>query len=341
VLSLTLAAADNPLQRKAPVLQEKEGGWIVRFDAMASPCEVLLSAMDREVAAHLGRLAATEAWRIERKFSRYLPDNPIAVLHGSHGQKVSIDPEMARMLSYADQCFAMSEGLFDITSGVLRRVWRFDGSDRLPAAESVQVMQSRVGWHKVQRGADWVILPEGMELDFGGIGKEYAVDRVLLVLVQALQTLQKSQTSASSEASGASGTMRQDSPGVLVNFGGDLVCSGPRSADQPWRVGIESIMAEQAALKTLQHWHGGLATSGDSRRFILHKGKRYSHILDPRTGWPVEGAPHSVTVAAATCTLSGMLATFAMLQGAGAEAFLQAQPGIQFWIQRQGMLTSH
>jgi thiamine biosynthesis lipoprotein len=78
---------------------------------------------------------------------------------------------------------------------------------------------------------------------------------------------------------------------------------------------------------------GALATSGDSRRFLLKDGKRYGHVLDPRSGWPVVGAPRSVTVAAATCTEAGMLATLALLQGTEAEAFLEAQ-AVQFWALR-------
>ena len=78
---------------------------------------------------------------------------------------------------------------------------------------------------------------------------------------------------------------------------------------------------------------GALATSCDSRRFLLRDGVRYSHILDPRNGWPVEGAPRSVTVAADTCTQAGMLSTLAMLEGDNAEAFLGAQ-GVKYWCRR-------
>ena len=78
---------------------------------------------------------------------------------------------------------------------------------------------------------------------------------------------------------------------------------------------------------------GALATSGDSRRYILRDGVRYGHILDPRSGWPVREAPRSVTVAAATCTEAGMLATLAMLEGPAAESFL-AEQGVRYWVAR-------
>jgi thiamine biosynthesis lipoprotein len=118
-----------------------------------------------------------------------------------------------------------------------------------------------------------------------------------------------------------------------LNFGGDLLALGPQGEGAPWRVGIESVTAEATAAKHIELRVGALATSGDARRFLLKDGQRYGHILDPKTGWPVAGAPRSVTVAAATCTEAGMLATLALLQGADAERFLEAQ-GVQFWALR-------
>lgn len=150
----------------------------------------------------------------------------------------------------------------------------------------------------------------GMEIDFGGIGKEYAVDRV----AQQLR-----------EASGKS---------ALVNFGGDLAVTRT-PADRPgWRVGIESVSEHgPAADKVIELRAGALATSGDARRFLLRDGNRYSHILDPRSGWPVKDAPRSVTVAADTCTQAGMLSTLAMLEGENAEAFLRAEE-VRHWCRR-------
>lgn len=308
-------ASENPLQRPAPQIHQTEQGWQVVFQAMASPCEILIDGGSHPLALRLARLAARETWRIEHKFSRYLPDNPMAQINASNGKPVRIDSEIERMLDYANQCHELSEGAFDVTSGALRRVWRFDGSDRIPEPEAVSDLLPLIGWNQVQRGPGWVCLSPGMELDFGGIGKEYAVDRVTVMLTQE--------------------RMKRDSEegGILVNFGGDLMVSGPRLSGAPWQVGVESALSSQAVIKQLAHRQGGLATSGDARRYLLREGKRYSHILDPRTGWPVDGAPASVTVAGPSCTVAGMLATFAMLRGDQAEAFLRTQTGIRFWLQ--------
>jgi len=189
---------------------------------------------------------------------------------------------------------------------VLRQAWRFDGSDRLPAPAQVAALVARVGWPRVEWQRPFLRLPEGMEIDFGGVGKEYAVDRVL-ALLQA-----------------------QAAAPMLVNFGGDLAVSGPRADGSAWQVGVERPGTAEAAL-LLELRAGALATSGDARRFLLAGGVRYGHILDPRTGWPVRGAPRSVTVAAPTCSEAGVLATLAMLRGPEARAWLGAQ-GAPHWI---------
>lgn len=288
--------------------ERTDTGWRGRFQAMASPCELLVERVDQEQAAALTACAAAEALRIEYKFSRYRSDSVVAMVHAARGRRTEIDAESADLIDYAAACHALSGGLFDITSGVLRQAWRFDGSNRLPAPAQVAALVQRIGWGKVEWQRPWLRLPQGMEIDLGGVGKEYAVDRVL-ALLQAKAAVP-----------------------MLVNFGGDLAVSGPRASGGPWQVGIERPGSDQAAL-LLELGAGALATSGDARRFLLKDGVRYGHILDPRDGWPVRSAPRSVTVAAGRCTEAGSLATLAMLQGAGAEAWLAAQ-GAPHWILR-------
>lgn len=286
------------------------GAWRGRFKAMASPCELLVEGADEAQARVLLEAAAAEALRIEAKFSRYRDDSVIAMLHRSRGEPVAVDDETALLLDYAAACHAMSDGLFDVTSGVLREAWRFDGSDRVPTADRVRVLVERIGWHKLHWQRPQIVLPPGMEIDLGGIGKEYAVDRVLALL--------RSQAALP----------------MLVNFGGDLAVSGLRADGRAWQVGVERPDAQQrSAVLTLDLSAGALATSGDARRYLLKDGVRYGHILDPRDGWPVRGAPRSVTVAAGRCTEAGTLATLAMLQGPRAEEWLAGQ-GVPHWVLR-------
>ena len=281
-----------------------------QFDAMASPCEILIESQDSELAAHLTQTAAAEAWRIEDKLSRYIPDNAVGQINTSNGRPIEVDEETASLLDFAATLYDLSDGRFDITSGVLREVWTFDGGDRIPGPEAVKNVLRRVGWRRVSWQRPVLTLEPGMEIDFGGIGKEYAVDRAAGML---------------SEVAACS---------VVVNFGGDLAVTRQPQKRRAWRVGIEAAPAAGERGETvLEIRTGALATSGDSRRYLLSGGVRYSHILDPKSGWPVEGAPRSVTIAADTCTQAGMLSTLAMLQGYNAETFLDGE-GVKYWCRR-------
>jgi thiamine biosynthesis lipoprotein len=292
----------------APIIIEARGEDLVAacFSAMASPCEVLLPATDAAAALDLGALVAREAWRVERKFSRYRNDSVVSQIHRQRGACTVLDEETAGLLDFARHCFELSEGLFDITSGVLRRAWKFDGSDRIPAAAAIEALLPLVGFDKLQWSTPSLLLPLEMELDFGGIGKEYAVDRAYDLLAA-----------------------RRSEP-FLINFGGDLRANRPPPLG-PWQIGIERPDSEREAAVMLALEHGALATSGDSHRYLLKGNVRLGHILDPRTGWPVADAPRSVTVAASSCTEAGLLATLAMLHGASAQSFLDEQ-GVRYWI---------
>ena len=274
---------------------------------MGSPCALLLETNDRSIAAELVQAIADEAWRIEDKFSRYLPGNIIDRLNRSDGQPVEVDEETASLIDFAATLTEMSEGRFDITSGVLREVWTFDGSDNVPGATTVNAVLERVGWLKSDWSRPLLTLQPGMQIDLGGIGKEYAVDKAAAVL--------RDRTDVA----------------CLINFGGDLFATDESADAAGWKVGIEAPDSDgHIANKVIRLMNGALATSGDARRFLLKDGIRYSHILDPVTGWPVTNAPRSITVAADTCTQAGMLATLAMLQGENAESFLSQQE-IQYW----------
>lgn len=162
-------------------------GFVQSFRAMASPCEVRIDSHDRALAVRLGGAAMAEAARIEAKFSRYRTDNLIAQINAADGAAVELDDETAALIDYAAHCHALSEGRFDITSGVLRRIWRFDGSDRVPSKRQVSAIMPLVGWDKVTWRRPWLTLPTGMEIDLGGLGKEYAVDSTLLKLMELTQ----------------------------------------------------------------------------------------------------------------------------------------------------------
>ena len=282
--------------------------WLGRFRAMGSPCELVCETPRRSLALALAERVAVEAWRIEDKFSRYLDTNVVHRINSAGGQPVEVDDETAQLLDFANTLYELSDGRFDITSGVLREAWNFDGSDRVPSKERIDEALRRVGWQQVSWNKPILQMPAAMEIDLGGIGKEYAADR-------CAELIRKDNTVS-----------------CLVNFGGDLVATRPPTQRRNWKVAIEGERANEPE-RVLDLKEGALATSGDARRFLLKDGIRYGHILDPVTGWPVAEAPRSVTVAAGSCTEAGMISTLAMLKGGDAEEFLESQQ-LAYWCRR-------
>jgi len=268
---------------------------------MASQCEILIDCNDKKLAWAVVNAAQHEASRIEKKYSRYTTNNIIYQINNAQGKTVEVDDETARLLNYAQQCFELSDGAFDISSGVLREAWKFDGSDNIPSKNKVSAILARVGWDKIKWDYPTLRMLTGMQLDFGGIGKEYAVDKTAAIIAEQFTT------------------------NVLVNFGGDIAVSGARKNGSPWEIGLQDPEKNNAVIAKIELKKGGVATSGDLNRFLLKEGIRYTHILDPKTGWPVKNAPRQVTVLANTCIDAGMLSTFAILQGGNAEAFLIEQ----------------
>jgi len=301
--------------RTFKISQQKDGHCIT-FNAMASPCEVLIQTQDKKLAEQVAQYISLEVWRIEDKYSRYDSRSVCSQINTSDGKPITIDEETYLLLNFAEQCYQLSDGLFDISSGVLSKVWSFDGKNgecqHFPSSDDVSKQLKHVGWKKVFFDQHSIVLPQKMALDFGGIGKEYAVDRSILLAKQLT-----------------------DKP-ILVNLGGDLAVTGPRLNNQAWQVAIEhpdcDALGQQQDMIVALH-QGALATSGDARRYLIKKGIRYGHVLNVKTGWPIIHAPRSITTVAPQCIQAGILATLALLQGKSAEQFLTEQD-ITFWARR-------
>jgi thiamine biosynthesis lipoprotein len=262
------------------------------FKAMGSPCELHLYAESPPRIDETAREAMAEIARLEQKYSRYRDDSLATRINRSAGDPngIELDAETAALLDYAEIAWRESGGLFDITSGVLRRVWNFR-SGRVPEQAEIDALRPLLGWDKLLWQRPHLRLPlAGMELDFGGYVKEYAADRV------------------------AERCRELGARHGLVDLGGDLAVIGPHPDGSPWRVGIRNPRAQQGAIASVALAAGGIATSGDYERCMTVGGRRYAHVLDPRTGWPVEGLA-SVTVAAGHCLVAGTASTVAMLKG--------------------------
>jgi thiamine biosynthesis lipoprotein len=287
------------------------------FVAMATPCEIRAEAADERALRAAAREAIDEVLRIEAKFSRYLPGSVVSRINAAAGAgiAVAIDAETMHLMRFAGELHRASGGRFDITSGALRQCWNLREA-RVPTRAELDACLARIGWAKVLLGDATVELGlPGMEIDLGGIGKEYACDRAAAVLL------------AAGIASG------------YVNLGGDLRVLGPRHRGA-WRFGIQHPRREAAVLGTLAMERGALATSGDSERSFVVEGRRFGHLLDARTGWPVD-AWQSVSVLAPTCSAAGAASTLACLLGAQAMDFLASEQVPYLAVDAHGRMHSH
>lgn len=269
-----------------------------RFHAMASDCAVHVEA--GHGAAAIAIAAEAEVKRIEARYSRYRAENDMARINraASMGTAIDIDDETAGLIAFAQCCHRSSGGAFDITSGLLREAWDFSRA-RLPDQHAIDALLPRIGLDKLSlSGGRLSFARGGMALDFGGLGKEYAADRA-------------------AELAHDLGARHG-----FIDLGGDIRVIGAQGDDAPWRIGIRHPREDAAVVAEVSLRDGALATSGDYERFIEVDGRRYCHIIDPRTGWPARGLA-SVTVISERCLVAGSLATSAMLMGQGGVAWLE------------------
>jgi len=275
---------------------------------MNCPCEIVMELSDLTVAERLAKQAVEEVWRIEKKFSRYRKDNIIALLNSGKSNQITLDDETTKLINYADIAWQQSEGLFDISSGLYRTIWDFK-SEKIPSSKDIALINKNVGWHKISWNAPLITIPSAMQIDLGGLGKEYAADM-------------------------AANVFYESNIPSLINLGGDIVVTQSPTTQTHWKIGLDnpddtghSCINEIS----LARGKGAIATSGDARNFIMFEGKRYGHIINPKTGYPVENAPKSVTICADTCIEAGLYSTLAILHGKGAKVFLD-ELEMPYWL---------
>jgi len=282
------------------------------FPAMGSRCEIRLYAGSEEVAAAIARSAADDVRRLDVKYSNYRDDSVTAAINrvAAEAGVTEVDVETASLLDYADACFEQSEGLFDLTSGVLREAWG-PHCTAVPDAMVLERLLQRVGWDKLLWSRPRLEFGvRGMALDFGGFVKEYAADRAAVICLEA---------------------------GVrhgLVDLGGDIRIIGPHPDGSAWSVGIQHPRTPDAVMATLNVSRGAVATSGDYERYLAIDGKRYCHILSPRTGMPVRGLA-GVSVFAEECIVAGSATTIAMLMEDRGPAWLEEVGLAHVWMDQE------
>lgn len=276
----------------------------IKFSVMAGPGELQLLTANALLAANVAEGLIKEAQRLEQKYSRFLPDSVTSKINKAAGnEKIFIDSETSALLDVAQQAFDLSDGLFDITSGSLRKLWNKDRVCTPSDSEIAEALKA-IGWHLVERDKSSIRLPQrGMQIDFGGVVKEYAVDRLCTQL----------------QASGIEAG--------LVNLAGDV-----RAFGSTWQIGIRDPHGARDTIHSkVEVSNGAIATSGDYERFIRIEDVNYSHLVNPKTGWPIKSFA-SVSVCAPTCSLAGILSTSAMLMGPESGLSLLKQSGFEFLI---------
>lgn len=279
----------------------------VAFHAMGTPCEIQYACDDDADAARFEAHAATWVHAFEAKYSRFQPDSLISRINLAAGVSwVDVDADAEALLELCDNLYLLTRGVLDPTLLPLLRLWDYKAAQpAIPSVAAIAAARQLVGWSKVLRQPGRVLLPErGMALDLGGFGKEYAVDVVAQIALD------------------------HGIKDVLVDFGHDLRVLGTPPGRPAWHVGLENPRTPGATSGSVALWESrGIASSGDYlRRFVLG-GRRYGHIIDPRTGWPVANGCLQATVIAGTCLAAGILATTSFVLGvpAGIE-FVESFP---------------
>ena len=263
-----------------------------QFKAMGSLCEFkLYIPKNIESKLVIDRLK-DEVRGYEKKYTRYRPDSVTSTINNAAGNKefIQLDDETSKLLDYAQALFEQSDGMFDITSGILRQTWNFK-LNSLPTEEQLKSILPLIGWDKVERKKSGVRLPlNGMEIDFGGYVKEYTAD-VCATLCTELNIHHG-----------------------LINLGGDVRIIGPHPNGDRWKVGIQHPRKPKTAIATIDIVQGAITTSGDYERYMIVNDKRFCHILNPRTGMSIEPYYSGLSIIAEHCLVAGSFSTIGLMK---------------------------
>jgi thiamine biosynthesis lipoprotein len=269
--------------------------------ALGTVIEMQVRHPDKEKADEAISQAFAEIRRVEAQFTRQDSQSPIGRINRSETTSFSISPEIYDLMKQSEAFWRRTSGAFDASLGAVIDLWGFSrGQGAVPAASQLVKALKHSGWQHVRLEADYLVRrTAAVQFDFGAIAKGYAVDRAVAVL------------------------NRYGMADALVNAGGEI-----RSTGGTWFIGIAHPRKKGEMLRRLNLQNMAVATSGDYEQYFEKNGKRYHHILDPRTGWPAEGC-QSVTVLAADDTTADALATGLFVLGAEkAMRLVQGTPGV-------------
>lgn len=256
---------------------------------LGSPFEMTVVAKDTIQGNIFIDIAVAEVKRIENLISDWIPTTQISQVSKNSGiQPVKVDKEVYDLVERAIKVSQLTSGAFDISYASMDKIWKFDGSMKaMPTPEAIKQSVARIGYQKIvlDAKAQTIYLKEkGMKLGLGGIGQGYIADKIKDLL------LSKGCTSG------------------IVNVSGDINAWGYQTTGKPWTVAIVNPMNKSKVFATFPLENSSVETSGSYEKFVVFDGKRYSHIIDPRTGYPAQGVV-SVSVFAKQTEIADALAT--------------------------------
>ena len=260
-----------------------------KVSMLGSPFEITVVAKDSVQGKKFTDIAINEVKRIENQISDWIPTTQISLVNKNAGiQAVKVDTEVFELVERAIKISQLTEGAFDISYASMDKIWKFDGSMKeMPSEEAIKKSVAKIGYkniilNKVDQSI-FLKLP-GMKLGLGGIGQGYIADKVKAVLI----------------ANGCSSG--------IVNVSGDINAWGKQSNQNPWTVGIVNPINKNKVFATFPLENSSVETSGNYEKYVMFNGIRYSHIIDPRTGYPATGIV-SVSVFSKQTEIADALAT--------------------------------
>lgn len=266
-----------------------------RANLMGSVFEISLVGTDSASLEYQIQLVIDEIERIENLISEWRPNTQISEVNRNAGiRPVKVDREVFELTRRAISYSILSDGAFDISVAALDKIWRFDGNmDALPSDAAVQNSVTKVGFEKIELDsiASTIFLKQsGMKIGFGSIGKAYAADRGRHILQE------------------------MGVKGGLINASGDIALWGKPPGKKSWSIGISDPEKPYKITRKLRMKEGAVATSGNYQKYVMFNGVRYSHIMDPRTGYPATELA-SVTVIGPMAEFANALSTSVMVLG--------------------------
>lgn len=241
----------------------------------------------------------------EQVLSRTVESSDIWKLNHADGNPVEVNPETADLLRLAVEISEYSDGAFDVTIAPMSALWDFASeTPSVPDASMLKEAAQRVDWRNIRIEGTTVTLQNGAEIDLGGIAKGYIADRVAAYLKE------------------------QGVAHACINMGGNILVFGGKPDGTDWTIGIRDPngTAEQSE-EVLSLSDGAVVTSGNYERFFLQDGVRYHHILDPKTGMPVQNGVASVTILSNDSALADALSTACFVLGPDASKALLERCG--------------